>query len=256
MARSSGGVSSLERAVLILETFDTGTRDLSVTEISERSGMPLSTTHRIVTELLGLGLLERTHHRRCRIGLRLWELAVRTPGALGIREIAMPALRTAHAALGQHLQLGILEGGDVLHLERLSAPQATVNYSVVGGRMPFHATSSGLVLVAFGRPGLRDELLGQPLPAFYRSPQPDTVTLRKDLAAIRRKGYAVTVGYIDPAATSIAVPIIDPFGAAIAAIAAIVPSDDPREAQVVAILQTAAGVIGRALRQRYEGGPM
>ncbi len=253
VARSSAGVSSLGRAVLVLEAFDVGVRDLSLTELSDRAGMPLSTAHRIVAELVTLGLLERTPQRRYRIGLRMWELAVRTPGALGIREIAMPILRGAHTSIGQHLQLSILDGHDVIHLERLSAAHATVNFSVVGGRMPFHATSSGLVLAAFAATPRRDELIDATLPQFYSAPQLDSGELRRELDSVRRRGYATTMGYIDAAATSIAVPVIDPFGVAIAAIAAIVPSEDPHEQQVLGVILPAAAAIGRALRKRYDG---
>lgn len=255
MARSSAGVSALARAVAILESFDTGIRDLSLTEISERSGMPLSTTQRLLEELVSLGLLERIEPRRYRIGLRLWELAVRTPGALGIREIAMPALRAAHTVIGQHLQLGILDGDEVLHLERLSAPHATVNFSVVGGRMPFHSTSSGLVLAAFAPPAALDKLLRKPLPEYRIAPRPDPETFRRELAVIRRQGYATTVGYVDPAATAIGVPVFDHARNAIAAVTAIVPSDDPHEAQVLPVIRRAASAIARALGQRYGGGP-
>ena len=59
-------------------------------------------------------------NRRYRIGIKLWEIAVRTPGALGIREIATPSLQAAHRAIGQHLQLAVLHSGEVLY------PGATV----------------------------------------------------------------------------------------------------------------------------------
>src|SRR5690348_6703975 len=84
MARSSAGRSVLHRAVAVLDAFDEGTQDLSVSEVTARTGMPLSTCHRLLSELVEVGLLERQQDKRYRVGLRLWELAVRTPGALGI----------------------------------------------------------------------------------------------------------------------------------------------------------------------------
>lgn len=253
MARSSDGQSSLSRAVALLETFDTGTRDLSASQIATRAGVPLSTAHRIIGELVSLGLLERLSDRRYRMGLRLWEIAVRTPGALGIREIALDTLRATHARIGQNLQLGVLQGTEVLYLERLSTPTAAVNFVVVGGRIPFHATSSGLVLVAHLDSAEQQRTLASPLPKYASTPLPAPNAMAQELAEIRRNGFAITRGYIDAAATSIAVPIKGATGKAVAAISAIVPTDDTREELVLPVLHAAAASITKAIRRTSEG---
>jgi DNA-binding IclR family transcriptional regulator len=253
VARSSDGQSSLSRAVALLEAFDTGTRDLTATQISARAGIPLSTAHRIISELVSLGLLERVAERRYRVGLRLWELAVRTPGALGIREIALDAMRVAHSRIGQSLQLGVLQGTEMLYLERLSTPTAAVNFTVVGGRMPFHATSSGLVLAAHLEAEDQRRLLAIPLPRYGPAPRPDAATLEREFATIRRAGFVTTRGYVDAAATAIAVPIQGATGKAVAALSAIVPANDPREEQVLPVLRATSAAITKNLRDRYEG---
>lgn len=255
MARSSAGMSSLERAVHILDTFDEGTRDQTASEIAAKAQMPLSTAHRLLGELVSVGLVERLPDRRYRIGLRLWELAVRTPGALGIREIATPYLRQAHAAIGQSLQLGILEGHEMLYLERLSAPGAVVNFIVVGGRIPFHATSSGLVMTAFMDPAHRDEFLSEELRPYANAPLPGLREMTRQLTRIRQQGYATTRGYIHPDATSIAVPVHAPLGGVAAAISAIVPTKDPREAAVLEVLIPTSKAISGALQRQYRGQP-
>jgi DNA-binding IclR family transcriptional regulator len=215
--------------------------------------MPLSTTHQLLGELVHLGLLDRLPSRRYRIGLRLWALAVRTPGALGIREIAMPILRAAHAAIGQNLQLGVLDEADVLYLERLSAPGAAVNFVVVGGRMPFHATSSGLVLAAFAERERREELIACARKPFAHAPLLTPAAMRRQLTDVRIQGYAVTVGYVDPAATAIAVPVSGPLGGTVAAMSAIVPSADPRVETVLSVLLPASRAISTAMRTQYSG---
>lgn len=253
MARSSAGRSALQRAVEILDAFDVGTRDLSVSEVAARTGMPLSTCHRLLSELVEVGLIDRAHDRRYRVGLRLWELAVRTPGALGIREIALPYLRQAHARIGQNLQLGILRDREMVYLERLSAPQSVENFIVVGGRIPFYATSSGLVLAAFAEEEVREMLLAGPFPPYADAPRLTRDDLVREFAAILVAGYKTTVGFITPRATSIAVPIMDPFGAAVATINAIVPTADPHESQVLDILRSTAAAISRARNRRLRG---
>ncbi|HWL60027.1 MAG TPA: IclR family transcriptional regulator [Microbacteriaceae bacterium] len=254
MARSSAGRSTLHRAVAVLDAFDPGTRDLSVTEIAHRTGMPLSTCHQLLQELVSVGLIERQPDRRYRVGLRLWELAVRTPGALGIREMALPYLRQAHARIGQSLQLGVLQGRDMLYLERLSAPGAVEHLITVGGRVPFHATSSGLLLAAFAEEPVREALLAEPLTPYRNAPLPDRQELEREFAEMRAAGYKTTVDYIT-VGTSIAVPIFDQVGHAVATINAIVPSSEPHESRVLEILRPTSAAISRALTRRYRGDP-
>ncbi len=109
MARSTSGESVLERAVRILEVFDADHITVTITDIAERAGLPLSTASRLVDDLVGLGLLRRDEGRRVRIGVRLWELASRASPTLGLREAAMPFLEDVHAIVGHHVQLGVLD---------------------------------------------------------------------------------------------------------------------------------------------------
>lgn len=253
MARSSAGVSVLSRAVRVLEAFDPGVRDLSLTQIARKSGMPASTAHRIVGELVSHGLLERMSTGRYRIGLRLWELAVRTPGAVGIREIAYPFLRRALDRIGQHVQLAVLQDNEILSLERLSSPNAVINLTVVGSRMPFYATSSGLVLAATATPAVREALLREKQKPYRFAPllSPDELTAR--LNQVRFEGYAVTEGYIDPAATAIGVPVMGPANSVVAALTSVVPSANPQQAAVLHVLRSTSHAITDALTQRYSG---
>lgn len=253
MARSSAGESSLARAVKVLDSFDAGTTNLSATEIATRAGMPLSTTHRLLGELVSLGLLERVPGRRYCVGVRLWELAVRTPGALGIREVAMPHLMRANAAIGQHVQLGILQGTEMLYLAKLSAPVTTESLIVVGGRVPFHATSSGFVLGAYAERAVQERLLSAPLVPYMRAPEPTPQQMREIFAEVRSRGFLATRGYVHPLASSIAVPVRDPLGRVVAAINAIVPTDVPREPAVLEVLVATSHAITEALSNRYRG---
>jgi DNA-binding IclR family transcriptional regulator len=253
VARSSAGTSSLARAVQVLDSFDAGTRDLSVSEIAGRAGMPLSTTHRLLGELVALGLLERLPGSRYCVGIRLWELAVRTPGALGIREIAMPHLVRAHSVMGQNLQLGILQDREMLYLIRLSAPVHVVNFIVVGGRIPFHATSSGLLLAAYAEPEVQERLVTLPLEPYQHAPLPTERELRSTFRQIRSRGHLTTRGYVHPDATSIAVPVRNPLGRVVAAINAIVPTDDPHEASVLQVLIPTSKAITEAMARSYRG---
>jgi DNA-binding IclR family transcriptional regulator len=106
MARSQAGESVLSRAVRIFEAFTPEETTLSVSEIARRSGLHVATASRLVSELAAHGLLVRTPDRRARIGVRLWELALRASPARSLRDAAMPFMEDAHAVIGHHVQHG------------------------------------------------------------------------------------------------------------------------------------------------------
>jgi DNA-binding IclR family transcriptional regulator len=245
MARTRTGESVLTRAVRILEVFTPAEPALSVTEVAQRSLLPLPTASRLVRELVGHGLLARQPDGRVRIGMRMWELAYRGSPTLTLREAAMPFLEDLHAVLGHHVQLGVLDGDEVLFVERLSAPGGVVNYTRIAGRLPPHASSSGLVLLAHASPERAERVLAGPLRRFTPRTPAEPAQLRGLLADIRRQGYALCPGFLHPDAAGIAVPV-RAGGAVVAAVSAVVPNDE-QAYQRVPLLMAAARGISRVL---------
>ncbi|MET9460039.1 helix-turn-helix domain-containing protein [Streptomyces canus] len=153
--RTQNGESVLARAVRIFEAFTPEESALTVSAISRRTGLHVATVSRLVVELVSYGFLTRDDDRRVRIGMRLWELDTRASPTLSLRNAAMPFMEGVHDVVGHHVQLGVLDGEDVLFLERLSALEAVINYARIAGRVPLHASSRGLVLLAHGPADLR-----------------------------------------------------------------------------------------------------
>ena len=246
MARSGVGESVLSRAVRIFEAFTPDETTLGVSEIARRAGLPLPTASRLVAELVRHGLLAREPGRQVRIGVRMWELALRASPALGLRETAMPFMEDAHSVVGHHVQLGVLDGDEVIFVERLSAPRAVINYSRIAGRLPLHVSSSGLVLLAHAPAEFQERILARPLARYT----PNTITtpdrLRAVLAEVRRQGYVHCPGHVHEDALGIAVPVRRGTHGVVAALSAIVPTDANRRT-VTAVLSAAARGIGRAL---------
>ncbi|MEJ2890864.1 IclR family transcriptional regulator [Actinomycetospora aeridis] len=245
MARSSSGESVLERVVRVLEAFTPSDRALTVGELARRAGLPAATASRMVADMVEHGLLARDADRRVRVGTRLWELASRASPTLSLRELAMPVLEELHALVGHHAQLGVLDGEQVLFVERLSAERAVVNYTRIAARLPLHASSSGLVLLAHAPADLQEHVLAGPLARFTPHTPTDPGELRRRVAAIRRDGFVVCCGYLHPEATGIAVPVRDEHRQVAAAVSVIVPNDD-RARDHVAPLAAAA----RRIEQR------
>ncbi|QIG38389.1 IclR family transcriptional regulator [Microbacterium sp. 4R-513] len=250
MARGSDGESVLHKHLRVLQAFDTLRPFLTLTEIADASGLALSTAHRLVAELEREGLLERMPDRTYRLGVRLWEFASRTPGALGLRELARPWLGAVHARVRQHTQLGVLSGRDVLFIERMSTRDAVLNLTLIGGRTPLPVSSSGLVLLAHAAPGLVDEVIAAGWPA-YTAETIRRDALRDRLRHVRADGFAITNGQIHAESSGIAVPVLGPHGAVYAAIGVVVANDGSSPQPAIELLTVAAAGITRALEEAY-----
>jgi DNA-binding IclR family transcriptional regulator len=246
MARTATGESSLARAVRILDCFTPDEPALPVSEIARRSGLHVATASRLVAELTSHGLLARGPDRAVRIGMRMWELASRASPTLSLREAAMPFLEDLHAVVGQHAQLGIRDGDEVLFVERLTARDAVVNFSRIAGRLPLHVTSSGLVLLAYGDQALQERVLSRPLQRYTERTIGTATQLRAAMAEVRRQGFALLPGHVHEEATGIAVPVRDALGDVVAGLSVIVPNDDRAVAHVPVLLAAARG-LSRAL---------
>ncbi|MCZ2803648.1 IclR family transcriptional regulator [Modestobacter sp. VKM Ac-2983] len=253
MARTPTGESVLARAVRVLDAFTAAEPGLTVGEVARRSGLHVATASRLVAEMVAHGLLERGPGREVRVGVRLWELGARASPTLSLRDAAMPFLEDVHAVVGHHTQLGVLDGDDVLFLERLSARDAVINYSRIAGRLPLPTSSSGVVLLAHAPRDLQERVLSGPLRPVTPAGFGAAAALRTALAEVRRSQAAVLAGHQHPDATGVAVPVRDGRSDVVAALSVIVPNDG-RGRDLVPLLLAAARGISRALRRPDEPG--
>jgi len=242
LANSPSGESVTERIVRVLETFDADRTVQTATEISRRAHLPSSTGHRMVADLLECGLLERDEDQRVRLGMRLWELALRGSHALRLRQAALPLMERVQARLREHTQLAVLENDETLFIERLSHPHAGANITRIAGRLPLHASSSGLVLLAHSPEELRERILAGPLDAVAAGTETDPARLRRDLARIRREGVVVAPGSVEAVSTGVAVPVREGRGPVIAALSVVLPRDAPTGLAVEELRAAAARI--------------
>lgn len=244
-------VSVLARQLRILDAFDVSTAFLSLSEIAQRSGLPMTTTHRLVAELVAERMLERLPDRSYQLGLRLWELAARTPRAMGLREIAGPMVQLVQNQVRQHTQLGVEGGYDVVYLDRISRPDAVVNATIVGGRINLGASAIGHVLLSDKPTDFMTDLVAAGIPA-YTAKTPQTVDDLMEIAAkVRKNGYASADGFVHPAARGMAAPIYGANGQVLAGLGVVVPSHDPVDVQIVELLRNAARGVSQQMRAAY-----
>jgi len=242
MANSRSGDSVTDRLVRVLETFTTDRTVQTASEIGRRAALPSSTAHRIVDDLVAAGLLDRDDEHRVRLGMRLWELALRGSRALRLRQAALPHMERVQARIREHTQLAVLEQDSALFLERLSHPDAVSNITRIAGRLPLHASSSGLVLLAFGPAELQERVLQERLTAVSAETVTDAAALRRLLADIRRTERVVAPGSIETLATGVAVPVRDADGDVIAALSVVLPRETQPDVAIAELLRAARAI--------------
>lgn len=247
MANSTSGDSVIDRVVRVLSTFSNTRTAQTPSDIGRRAGLPVSTAHRLVTDLVASGLLERDEDGRVRLGMRLWELAMRGSWALRLRQAALPHIDHVTDVVRQSTQLAVIENEDALFLERMSAPSAGRNLAHVAGRLPLHTSSAGLVLLAHAPADLQERVLAGPLPAATEHSVTDRAALRRMLSEIRRTGRIVAHGFVDSDATAIAVPVRSPRGEVIAALAVVMPRGTHPDEFVLTHLRRASDGIRASL---------
>lgn len=246
MANSRSGESVISRVARLLSVLgESG--GLSPSELSRRSGVPLSTTYRLVDELVAEGLLHRSADGLMEPSRRLWEITTRGTRTGSLVQIALPFMQEVQSAVRQHTVLSLLDRTEVLYLHRLSAPGATRQVAHTAARLPAHACSSGQVLLAHGQPEVTEQVLQDDLSRLTGSTVVDPEELRRLLAGVRRVGYAVARGCAVPESMGIAVPVLRADRTAVAALSVIVPVDSSGVLGAIAVLRRAATAIAREL---------
>ena len=235
------------RTFAVLEAFTPERPSLGLSEIARRTGLPLSTTHRLLAELCAAGALERDGGGTYRVGLRLWEIASLAPRGVPLREAALPFLEDLYEVTHENVQLGVREGHDVIYIERIAGRRAVGVLTRVGGRFPLHASGIGLVLLAHAPERVQREVLEERLQRFSEYTITDPARLKRVLAQVRRDGVAVSDRQVTNDAVSVAAPITDGRGEVIAALSIVAKAGDTVAARLAPAVRAAALGTSRAL---------
>jgi DNA-binding IclR family transcriptional regulator len=247
MANSPSGESVIHRVVRILGAFADETPALHLRELARKVDLPVSTVHRLAGELEIEGLLVRDPSGRLRHGHRLWEMASRGSRAASLRESALSVMEDLVANTGHHISLGVLEGTDVLYIERLGSDESVVNITRIAGRLPVHGCSAGLVFMAFAPDEDQERFLSRRLEKLTDDTVTDREELRRVLAIIRKSGYCSMAGIIVEESSGVSVPIFADRDRPVACLTAIVPRGHENLPALVPQMQMAARAIARRL---------
>ncbi len=246
--RSETPSAVIDRVSLVLDAFD-GPGRLTLAQIVRRTGLPRSSAHRMLERLVQLRWLRR-NGRDYELGMRLVELGSLAVHQDRLHKAAIPRLHELHAATGLVVHLAVLDGTDVVYMEKVGDRMAAAIPTRVGGRRPAHCTAVGKAMLAFADDA--DTLEADLLPRLTKYSISTHAQLRNELLKVRSHGTAFDREESLPGLGCVAAPIGDP-GEAVAAVSVCGPMSRMMfDQRLVAPVRMAAMGIWRAV----EDGPV
>jgi IclR family pca regulon transcriptional regulator len=221
---STGTSQSLARGLAILSSFHSDRPLIGVSELSRGLELSRSTVHRYVATLAKLGYLQQdSDSKRYRLGPKVLDLGFSALNSMDLLEISAPHLRQLSDETQRTVNLAILDGTDVVYIERCRAArpgQQEIDLNLhVGARLPAYCTAMGKAILAFVAEDRLEEVLAH---TDFASRGPNTLTdakaFRDELAEIRRSGLAVNDEELAYGLRSIAAPVYSHAGEVVAAL--------------------------------------
>ncbi len=221
----AGGLSTVRNAARLLKVFRSREADLGVSELARRLGLGKSTVHRMLTTLVAEGLIEQNPRTGgYRLGIVMFELGQAVRVHMDLHAAVTPVLGDLRAQTGESSQVGVLDGHEVVYVDRLESAHSLRLFTETGRRVPVHCTSSGKVLLAYLPDSKRETVLrSAPMAALTPQTITDAGRLAGELDRVRRRGWAEAVNEREIGVASIAAPIRDASGEVVAAISIGVP---------------------------------
>lgn len=213
-------IRSVDRAIDILACIAGQNGALTVDQIVAATGLPKSTTFRILATLTSRRLVERDEQSQTyHLGMLSLVIGARAMGDLDLRRSARPHLEQLVADTGETVHLSILSEDKALCIDKLDASRSMRMASFVGFLDPLHCSGVGKALLAFQDEATRTDLLGR---MQLQPHTPHTITDPTGLAAqieeIRARGYAIDDEEIEEGLRCVAAPIRDHSGGVVAAV--------------------------------------
>jgi IclR family transcriptional regulator, pca regulon regulatory protein len=246
-------VQSLERGLNVIRCFDGDTPALTLSEVAQRTGLTRATARRVLLTLDDLGYVS-ADGRHFSLTPRVLDLGYAYLSSLNIQQIAQPYLETLSERINESVSVTVLDGADIIYVARVPTKRIMTISLGLGSRLPAHCTSMGRVLLAELPPAELRAIVPRRLEAKTDRTIHTRAALEAELARVRRQGWALVDEELELGLRSLAAPLRDASGRALAAMNVSThagrSSADEIRAHVLPELLATAGEIGTALAKR------
>lgn len=215
------GVQSVDRVLDIIEALAEEPEGLGITELANRVGLHKSTAHRLISTLGRRNYVQKQENGHYRIGIKLIEAVSCYINSLELETEARPYVIDIASHLGLTAHLGVLDGDQVVYVEKMDVVSRVKLYSQIGVRMHAYCSSLGKCLLSNYS---KEELENRMKDCSFIRFTPNTIgsidELRKELLKVRKQGWAMDDQELEIGHRCISAPIYDYRGDIIAAISA------------------------------------
>lgn len=210
----SGGdpnfMMSLARGLTVIQAFSQQRRSLTISQISQKTGIPRAAVRRCLYTLAQLGFVAAEDGRHFSLRPRILSLGHPYLTSTPLAKAAQPVLRHVSNTVNESSSIAILDGADILYIARASTSRIMTIDLDIGSRLPAHCTSMGRVLLAqLDDAALEAHLARCRLIQYTANTLTTVEALREELMRVRGQGYAVIDQELEIGLRSIAVPIIE-----------------------------------------------
>lgn len=244
-------VQVIERMFALIDVLASREEAISLKEISERTGLHPSTTHRILNDLATGRFVDRPEAGSYRLGMRLLELGNLVKARLSVRDAALAPMRELHRLIQQPVNLSVRQGDEIVYIERSYSERSGMQVvRAIGGRAPLHLTSVGkLFLAADDTQRVRAYATRTGLAGHTRNSITDLPVLERELSRVRQYSTARDNEELELGVRCMAAGIYDDQDKLVAGLSISSPADRLDESWL-AKLESAAGEISTSLGHR------
>jgi DNA-binding IclR family transcriptional regulator len=220
-------IQVIERMFALIDVLASRTDAISLKEISEKTGLHPSTTHRILNDLAVGRFVDRPAAGSYRLGMRLLELGNLVKGRLSVRDAALAPMRELHKLIQQPVNLSLRQGDEIVYIERAFSERSGMQVvRAIGGRAPLHLTSTGKLFLAADEPQrVRSYATRTGLSGHTRNSITQLQILERELAKARQQGIARDNEELEMGVRCMAAGIYDDQNKLIAGLSISAPAD-------------------------------
>ena len=219
-------MGTVSKALELLNVFSRSRPLIGLSDLARLTAQNKATCYRLMSELQAHGLVEQVGTgREYRLGPALLRLAALREAEVPTRDAALPVLQALARSTGETAHVSGLVAGELRMIAfAYSSAHAMKVMMEDADHLPFHATSSGLAVLAFMAPNARHAILSQPLDPRTDRTMTDPAALRDRLKTVRAAGIADSQGGFEVDVNSLAVPLFDALGQCSGALAVAAPA--------------------------------
>jgi IclR family pca regulon transcriptional regulator len=248
-------VNSLAKGLRVLEAFSAERPELTLSEVAATAKLDPGTAFRMLNTLVLLGYVSRVPDtRRFRLTLKVTDLGFHSIARADLREVARPILRSLVGEVNEAASLGVLDGADILYVERVRAGLIRIGVDIrIGTTIPAFWSTIGEAMLAYLPAAELSRVLSlKPRPGVFPHKPMNKDEIMRNLRNVRDNGYSLRDSYFGSGLRILAVPVLDVDRYPLAAVSVAVPqikmSVKEFRTRALAPLQRAAGDLARAVQ--------